>query len=185
MEGFASKGGLLPEQIWDEADQPKLGMFLGRPTGSAMPLMWAHAEYIKLLRSAAESQVFDLIPMVADRYLAGLERQELEIWKPVRQLCEIEAGQILRVQAPAQFRLHWSPDEWQTVEDTDSSSSGLGIEYVDIPILPTQRSPIRFTFFWTDADKWEGRDYEVKVRELPAISSNRTAPPEFAGRAGR
>ena len=33
-----------------------------------MPLAWAHAEYIKLVRSAADGQVFDLIPEVADRY---------------------------------------------------------------------------------------------------------------------
>jgi len=41
MEGFASSTGLLPEQVWDEPDRPDLHMFLGRPTGSAMPLMWA------------------------------------------------------------------------------------------------------------------------------------------------
>ena len=42
-------------------------MHLGRPTGSAMPLAWAHAEYIKLVRLAADGRVFDLIPEVADR----------------------------------------------------------------------------------------------------------------------
>jgi len=61
LEGFASPTGLLPEQVWDEPDRPDLFMFLGRPTGSARPLMWAHAEYIKLLRSAADGKVFDLV----------------------------------------------------------------------------------------------------------------------------
>src|SRR5579864_3981962 len=51
MEGFGSATGLLPEQVWDEPDRPDIYMYLGRPTGSAMPLMWAHAEYVKLLRS--------------------------------------------------------------------------------------------------------------------------------------
>jgi glucoamylase len=51
MEGLASSTGLLPEQSWDGPDQPQVYMYRGRPTGSAMPLMWAHAEYIKLLRS--------------------------------------------------------------------------------------------------------------------------------------
>ena len=37
MESFASKTGLLPEQSWDEADQPASFMYLGQPTGSAMP----------------------------------------------------------------------------------------------------------------------------------------------------
>jgi glucoamylase len=43
-------------------------MYRGRPTGSAMPLMWAHADYIKLLRSVREGKVFDLIAEVAKRY---------------------------------------------------------------------------------------------------------------------
>ena len=51
LEGFASATGLLPEQVWDEQDRPEIFMALGRPTGSAMPLMWAHAEYVKLLKS--------------------------------------------------------------------------------------------------------------------------------------
>lgn len=47
MERFAHKTGMLPEQVWDEDDMPKAGMYRGKPAGSAMPLMWAHAEYIK------------------------------------------------------------------------------------------------------------------------------------------
>jgi hypothetical protein len=39
-----------------------------------MPLMWAHAEYIKLLRSTADGKVYDAIPEVAERYLGTRER---------------------------------------------------------------------------------------------------------------
>jgi glucoamylase len=87
IERFASATGLLPEQVWDEQDIPGKHMFLGRPTGSAMPLMWAHAEYIKLLRSASDGRVFDLIPEVAHRYLGDRKACQLfEIWKPNRQV---------------------------------------------------------------------------------------------------
>ena len=48
--------------------------------------MWAHAEYIKLLRSAADGQVFDRIPIVAERYLNSRGRKDLEIWKPMRRV---------------------------------------------------------------------------------------------------
>ena len=68
MERFATSTKLLPEQVWALPDLPKAHMGFGRPTGGAMPLAWAHAEYIKLVRSAADGQVFDLIPEVADRY---------------------------------------------------------------------------------------------------------------------
>ena len=51
-----------------------------------MPLLWAHAEYIKLVRSAADGQVFDLISEVADRYRNRRTAPPLEIWKFNRQV---------------------------------------------------------------------------------------------------
>jgi len=162
MEGLASSTGLLPEQSWDSADLPDTFMFFGRPTGSAMPLMWAHAEYIKLLRSATDGKVWDLIPDVAKRYLGRrAERSQFEIWKPMRQVKRVQRGFVFRVQAPGSFRLRWTVDEWQTAQDTDSSSTILGVEYVDIPTASGNR--IRFTFFWPSTDSWEGRDYQVEV----------------------
>ena len=163
LEGFAHGVGLLPEQIWDEADRPDRHLSCGHPTGAAMPLMWAHAEYIKLLRSTLDGQIFDRIPEVAARYRQSAGRAPLEIWKPNRQVRTVPRGHTLRIQAPAPFRLHWSRDEWGTVADTSSSATSLGIDYVDIPVPPGQRAPIRFTFFWTADARWAGRDYAVPI----------------------
>jgi glucoamylase len=164
MEGFASKGGMLPEQIWDEADIPHADMYLGRPTGSAMPLVWAHAEYIKLLRSAADGRPFDFIPLVARRYLDANGRKDLEVWKPNRKVRQVVRGHTLRVQAPQPFLLHWSMDGWQTIEDTESKDGGLGINFVDLPVRSAEQGPIRFTLFWLMDQRWEGQDYEVGIR---------------------
>jgi len=164
MEGLASSTGLLPEQAWDGPDQPQVHMYRGRPTGSAMPLMWAHAEYLKLLRSVRDGKVADLIAEVAKRYLGGrADRQLFEVWKFTRQARSVRRGYVLRIQVPASFRLRWSGDEWHTVKDTPSSTTTLGVEFVDIPIIAAQRAPIRFTFFWTTNDHWEGRDFMVSV----------------------
>ena len=69
MEASASSGGLLPEQIWDSEDIPELELLLGRPSGSAMPLGWAYAEHIKLLRSLKDGTVFDMPPQTFYRYV--------------------------------------------------------------------------------------------------------------------
>lgn len=69
MAGFANGTGLIPEQVWDAEDIPEREIFRGRPTGSAMPLVWAHAEYIKLLRSIKDGDVFDLPVQTIKRYL--------------------------------------------------------------------------------------------------------------------
>ncbi|MDQ4076450.1 MAG: glycoside hydrolase family 15 protein, partial [Chloroflexota bacterium] len=163
MEGFAAGTGMLPEQVWDEADRPEQGLFLGRPTSAAMPLAWAHGEYMRLLRSAADGQIFDFIPEVAERYWQDGNRKLLEVWKPNRQVRQIKAGWTLRVQAPATFHLHWTQNEWQDVQETRSTATALGVEFVDVEIAPEQRAPVRFTFRWDETDRWEGQDYVVTV----------------------
>ncbi|MBD2609797.1 MAG: glycoside hydrolase family 15 protein [Nostoc sp. ZfuVER08] len=163
MEGFASDTCLLPEQIWDETDKPDAYMYLGKPTGSAMPLMWPHAEYIKLLRSTDDGRVFDFIPEVANRYLGKRNQcKSLEIWKFNRQINKVKRDYTLRIQALAAFQLHWSQDNWQTIKDTPATSTKLGVHFVDISVYNAQQL-ISFTFFWIESNKWEKRDYHVVV----------------------
>lgn len=162
LERFA-RDGLLAEQVWDAPDRPQARMWRGRPTGSAMPLVWAHAEYLTLLRSAADGRVYDCLPQVVERYQAGRGPNEVEFWKPNRHATRVRAGQTLRVQAPGEFGLHWTANGWQTIHDTRSRATPLGIWHVDLPIVKVQRMPIQFTFHWADGDRWEGRDYSVEV----------------------
>lgn len=164
LEGFASCSGLLPEQVWDEPDRPDQHLKFGKPTGSATPLLWAHAEYVKLLRSMADGKVFDEIQVVADRYRGQKRPADLEIWKPNRRVREVGTGTTLRVQAPASFMLHWTADEWQTFHDTEAKATIVGSHFVDIPIARSQRAPIRFTLRWLQDNRWEGQDYEVRIR---------------------
>ena len=169
MEGFASAAGLLPEQVWDGQERPFRNCFPGKPTGAAMPLAWAHAEYIRLLRSAHDGRVFDLLDPVADRYLSlpGKKgRSELEIWKPNRQVRRVRPGKILRIQVPSPFTLHFSADGWAFAVDREAAATSLNIFYVDIPIHPSQLDPIQFTFFWTGEKRWEGKDHTVEVEAI-------------------
>jgi glucoamylase len=164
MEAFAIPTGLLPEQVWDEPDRPDLHMYLGRPTGSARPLMWAHAEYVKLLRSRRDGRVFDLVPEVAERYVAGRDRcASLEIWKHNRQARAVKAGVTLRIQAGEPFVLRWSRDDWRTASDTESIPTPLEVDHADIPTAAGEPGTIRFTFRWVGRDAWEGCDYAVAV----------------------
>jgi glucoamylase len=166
LEGLASSTGLLCEQVWDEADIPKAYMRLGEPTGSAMPLMWAHAEYVKLLRSAADGKVFDQIPEVAERYLSGAGKHtKMEVWKFNRHVRFMRPGEMLRIIAEVRFRLRWTSDDWVSAHDSPSQTNGLDIDYVDlVELATTSGMVIEFTFFWIDANRWEGRNYLIAVR---------------------
>ena len=57
LEAGASPGQLLPEQVWDGAPIPERELFPGQPSGSAMPLVWAHAEHVKLLRRSRTARL--------------------------------------------------------------------------------------------------------------------------------
>jgi glucoamylase len=71
MRAQASDGGMLPEQVWDGHDIPERELFNGRPSGGAMPLVWAHAEYAKLVRSLHDGRVFDMPQQGYERYVRG------------------------------------------------------------------------------------------------------------------
>ena len=164
MERLASATGLLPEQVWDEADRPQTFLYFGRPTGSAMPLAWAHAEYIRLLRSVRDGGVFDHITAVVDRYQRRSEAtQRLEIWKFNWRVRAIRRGWTLRVLAEAAFVLRWTVDEWRTVHDTTSVATAAGIGFAEVPVPLDQEAPVRFTFLWTGPAKWEGQDFTVAI----------------------
>ncbi len=165
MEQLATSTGLLPEQVWDADDIPDKYLFNGQPTGSAAPLLWAHAEYVRLLRSAVDGRVFDRLPEVAARYVENPRTPSaLEIWGFLYPLETMEAGKTLRIVAESGFCARWTSDEWQTTQDTDSTQTAVGISYADIPPPPEQSGTLRFTFYWPDDDRWEDQDFVVTIQ---------------------
>lgn len=69
MEHFANEGLMLPEQVWDGIGNNKVYHYhVGEGTNGATPLAWSHAEYVKLLRSLRDKQLWDHYAPVAARY---------------------------------------------------------------------------------------------------------------------
>jgi glucoamylase len=165
LEHFSTSTDLLPEQIWDDADLPG-GARCGDPTGSANPLLWAHSEYIRLLRSLRDGAVFDLIPEVAARYRVPKARAEFDFWLSQHPISQICAGRTLRICTPEPFRLRWSNDGWRTYRDDESRNIRIGAEYFDIASSAFHPS-IEFTFFWKRSNRWEGRNYSVQMASDP------------------
>jgi len=174
-QSFSSGVGLFPEQVWDAPDIPEHHMFFGKATGAAIPLMWAHGEYVKLLRSMVDNKTFDRIDAVAERYCNDKPRTVIEVWKMNRQVRSVPAGGLLRIQAENPFVLHWSNDNWQTVRDANSTATALGIDYVDVQVAVSQTGPVLFTFHWTTDNRWEGKNYAVEVEHAEAGALKKSA----------
>lgn len=164
LEACAGEGGLLPEQVWDVEDIPELGLFRGRPTGGAMPLVWAHSEHIKLIRSLNDGRVFDMPPQPVERYQHRKVTSRFRTWCEHNRLRSLPEGKTLRIQVDEPAMVHWSADGWATVRDDMTEPAAFGLHVLD---LPTEKlapgSTIVFTLKWTERDQWQGEDYTVTV----------------------
>ena len=166
MGNFSNEGGMIPEQIWDAEDIPEKELFFGRPAGSAMPLVWAHSEYMKICRSLHDEAVFDMPIQTHQRYIIQQKKSAYDFWRFQRKLRTISKKKKLRIEAAVPFTLHWSADDWKTVSDTPSRDSGIGVNVVDIPLSRVKAgSQLKFTFFWTESGNWEGSDFAVEVQK--------------------
>jgi glucoamylase len=164
MAAFANEGGMIPEQIWDSHDIPERELFFGRPSGSAMPLVWAHAEYVKLIRSLRDGRVFDTPPQTVERYIKKKTESSIVIWRFNNKCRTMPAGMILRIEALSRAIVHWSADGWQKVMDDETKDTDLGLHYIDLPTAAiSSGGSIVFTFYWPDAAKWEGQDFKVLI----------------------
>jgi glucoamylase len=129
-----------------------------------MPLVWAHAEYLKLRRSLRDGRVFDLPPQTVKRYLTEKTSCPRMVWRFNHKIHWMPSGKTLRIETMAPAVVHWSADDWNTAQDVAAHDTGLGIHIAD---LATQALPegkqVKFTFDWTDAGRWEGADFIVRV----------------------
>lgn len=161
---FGGAGGMISEQVWDATDLPEKKLYKGHSAGSAKPLVWAHAEYISLLRSLRDGRVFNRPPQTEKRYLIDKVEGKCVIWRIDQRTAKIARGRTLRVQTHKPARLHWSDDKWDTVHDDVLKTNKLNVYYYDIPTDHlAENAEIAFTFFWDGNQQWEGANFIVKV----------------------
>jgi glucan 1,4-alpha-glucosidase len=80
MRGTASGVGLVPEQAWEDPDLPpapsgtppetaSIGFVTGKAAGSASPLTWAQAQFVRLTLGVGAGRPVEQPGIVADRYV--------------------------------------------------------------------------------------------------------------------
>jgi glucoamylase len=173
LERFSSCGGMLPEQVWDYADLPSEGLYFGRSAGSAQPLVWAHAEYLKLLRSVTDGKIFDRISVVEQRYAVAKDkrifRSRLGVFRVGRPISAVMQGGTLRIMDATRFSVVYTTDNWATRKELEARVVGCLGAFADIPIAADQTGSIVFTLYWPEDNRWLGYNCEVKVHvEVPS-----------------
>jgi glucoamylase len=64
---FANEGGMLAEQVWDRKQSPRAGLRFGSGTGSATPLAWSMAQFIRLAVNLEKGRNLETPDIVAAR----------------------------------------------------------------------------------------------------------------------
>ncbi|MCB1949620.1 glycoside hydrolase family 15 protein [Nitrosomonas sp.] len=166
MAAMTGTMGLLPEQVWDSETIPARYLSSGKPSGSAMPLVWAHSEFIKLCYSRALGYPVDQPTITWNRYQGKRPEITRELWGPQYRPRQIRTGNLLTIALKAPALVHWGINSWQELQDTDTRNTGLDIYLADLPVSHLKAGDsIQFTFFWLDQEKWDGNEYEVQITE--------------------
>jgi glucoamylase len=174
----ASVGGLLPEQVWDAAAIPEQGLFPGRPSGGAMPLVWAHAEFLKLLVARERGRPVEWLDCVAQHF-GTAARGDLQAnqsaaasaaasvaavwhWRAEAPVLRLPRGKSVAIEDRRPFALHVGFDGWQRVEDRHAEPNPFGLWSVLLAHQELVESrEINFTRSY--AEGWEQLDRLIEL----------------------
>ncbi len=165
VRSFAGPNLLLPEQLWDGPDLPERELLRGRPSGSAMPLVWAHAEYLKLAASLRIGRVFDMPQEARSRYSGGTLPAWVAVWAPNLKIATFAAGRRLRIHLPDPTTIRWTADGWATWRDVPTVPI-LSVHVVTLPVEGLGPGAVVEFTRRTDAG-WEGINHRLIVTRSP------------------
>jgi glucoamylase len=157
MLAMRGRGGLLPEQIWDTNPLPWQNLRPGQPTGSAMPLAWAHSELIKLAVAVATKKPVELLTLVSDRYHAAVPASPTWFWRDSAPVLALPAERTLVVADLSPFTLHYGFNDWDPATITERDARGLGLGLFGVTLTPADlagRASLQFVRRYPDGS-WE------------------------------
>ncbi|HEY3026598.1 MAG TPA: glycoside hydrolase family 15 protein [Pyrinomonadaceae bacterium] len=72
---FANHGRMIPEQVWDRSESPRAEFSFGSGTGSATPLAWSMAQFIRLAINLQENRITETPDVVTRRYRTAVSKR--------------------------------------------------------------------------------------------------------------
>lgn len=126
-----------------------------------IPHALTHTSYIQLCHMIRESAI--LPRFTTERYLDKNPQAPFLIWRITAPCARLPRHKKLRIELPESALIHWSDDEWATKQHTLTRDTQLGVHVAELsPKLSTARE-LTFTFFWLGLDKWENKNFTVRL----------------------
>jgi glucoamylase len=167
MAAMTGPGGLIPEQVWDGAAIPSRFLFPGKPSGSAMPLVWAHAEFLKLLHARQHERAIELLASFEQRYAFERPQAASWHWRDDVPFELLPPGRGLIVEGAEPFVLHLGRGGWQDSRDLPSAPLGFGMH--GVTLAPAELGGVDvllFTRFYPATQRWEGVDHTLRIARV-------------------
>jgi glucoamylase len=158
--------GLIPEQVWDSDPVEDRQLQPGKPTGSAMPLVWAHAEFLKLVHARQSERPIELLDTVWERYRGVRPEADTWHWRAEAPFEVLPHGRDLLVEHHLPFTLHVGEDEEDDVREYSSQLQGLGIHGVRIRASQlAERSQLVFSREFDPAERPDDGPHTVRIAD--------------------
>jgi glucoamylase len=116
MTRMTGPTGLIPEQVWDGPPLRERGLEPGKPTGGVMPLVWAHAEFLKLLWARREKRPIELLNSLEKHLCRRIAKVGTWHWRTDTPFDALPPNRDLLVEMESPFVLHMGFDGWKAVE---------------------------------------------------------------------
>jgi glucan 1,4-alpha-glucosidase len=96
MHESANAGYMIPEQAWDRPEPTSYDHVFGKGTGSAGPLAWAMAQYVRLAQGIERGRPVETPRITRRRYVTGPRLTPPALWltAPVGQVTQAEGGTV-------------------------------------------------------------------------------------------
>ncbi len=174
MARMTGPGGLIPEQVWDGPPIPDRWLLPGKPTGSAMPLVWAHAEFLKLLCAREQGRPLEMLTSVQRHFAAKPAADAAWHWRTDINFTAMPDDRDLLIDCASPFTLHVGFDGWQDVGDRASAPLAFGRHGVRLTQAELRRHKVvDFTLFLVDEGRWIENDHHVRLTPVKKHAGDR------------
>jgi glucoamylase len=166
MAAMTGPAGMMPEQVWDDTAMPDRRLWPGRPTGSAMPLAWAHAEFIKLMVSRHMGYSVDRPQSVWQRYAGIRPKVAHAIWSQHAPIGNVRRGDAILIALNQSARVRWTVDGWQNSFESQTVDTGVGLQVVEVAGAAISGTPrLDFTFQATGTGEPANGEFHIAVAD--------------------
>jgi glucoamylase len=164
MSRMSSPLGLIPEQVWDGPDIPTRGLQFGRPSGSARPLAWAHAEFAKLVISRELGRPVDRPRAVWQRYQGRRPVARRAFWSQHAPIGEMAPGKRLVIALPQPAIVRWWADDGRPEAEVATVETGLGFHAAELDTTKLEVGrQVGFGWKWREGAAAPSGEFHVAV----------------------